>query len=272
LNTDRPYAFTPAEQKMVITLLFWIFITILQTAPALAGTELAQTPIAKGALLVAHPSMEDPNFRHTVVLIVEHGPEGTLGFVLNRPTDIPLSQALPDLAALKGTDYHLFIGGPVAPNRMTMLVRMTEPFIDMRPVFDGVYMGGTPAILERLITQPEPTEAFRVFAGMAGWAPGQLAFEIGQGAWATLPPDATGIFDNPPATLCAASKPPESFPTSPSLTHATLPDASGREHAPLISQRAVKNPLFNSLGQDSTAPLSDSENSRRHHMRMFLSP
>lgn len=163
--------------------------------------ELAQTPVAKGALLVAHPSMEDPNFRHTVVLIVEHGPEGTLGLVLNRPSDIPLSLALPDLAALKGTSHRLFVGGPVTPDRMTMLVRLTEPISDMRPVFDGVYLGGTPEILERLVTQPKPAEAFRVFAGMAGWAPGQLDFEMRQGAWATLPPDAAAIFDQDPATL-----------------------------------------------------------------------
>lgn len=259
----------------MISLLFWVFVTILQTAPALGGTELAQTPVAKGALLVAHPSMEDPNFRHTVVLIVKHGPEGTLGFVLNRPTDIPLSQALPDLAALKGIDSHLFIGGPVAPNRMTMLVRVTEPLADAYSVFDGIYVGGTPAILERLITQPKPKEAFRVFAGMAGWAPGQLAFEIRQGAWATLPPDATGIFDNPPATLWPDSLRRLQAPRvisneSPLLAHAILHDASGHERVQDISQHALCNPLVSSLDQDSIAPLSDSEDSQRHHSKIFF--
>lgn len=175
-------------------------LTVLHAVPALAGMESAQSSVAKGVLLVAHPSLDDPNFHQTVVLIVEHGPEGTLGLILNRSTNVLLSEALPDLAALKGTNYRLFAGGPVAPVRLLMLFRLKDPSADAQPVFDGIYVGGTPAILERIITQAKPTDAFRVFAGVAGWAPGQLGFEMSQGAWATLPPDLT-IFDKDPATL-----------------------------------------------------------------------
>jgi len=176
-------------------------LTVLHAGPVLAGMEFAQSSVAKGVLLVANPSLADPNFHQTVVLIVEHGPEGTLGIVLNRSTNVFLSEAFPDLAALKGTNYRLFAGGPVAQTRLLMLVRLTEPLADAQPVFDGVYVGGTPELLERIITQAKPTEAFRVFAGVAGWAPGQLEYEMLQGAWATLPPDAAGIFDKDPATL-----------------------------------------------------------------------
>ncbi len=192
-------------RKAVIGFLVGACITMLHTAPTPAQMQFAQTPVAKGVLLVSHPAMEDPNFRQTVVLIVEHGQEGTVGFVLNRPTDIPLSNALPDLAALKGTGYHLFVGGPVAPNRMTMLVRLKEPQPGVASVFDGIYVGGSPEMLERVISRPKPTEAFRVFAGMAGWAPGQLAFELRQGAWGTLPPDPLAIFDTDPASLWSDS-------------------------------------------------------------------
>jgi len=145
--------------------------------------------------------MQDPNFRHTVVLIIDHNPTGSLGLVLNRPTDIPLSQALPNVTALKGTAHRLFIGGPVASNRMTMLVRLKEPQAGVTSVFDGVYIGGSPDLLERLIAQPQPTEAFHVFAGVAGWAPDQLARELQEGAWATLPADAAEIFEKDPASL-----------------------------------------------------------------------
>ena len=62
-------------------------------------------------------------------------------------------------------------------------------------------MGDTPKILERIMTQAKPTNTFRAFAGSAQWAPGQLKYEMLQGAWAVLPPDATGIFDSDPATL-----------------------------------------------------------------------
>jgi putative transcriptional regulator len=176
-------------------------LTVLHAVPVPAGMEFAQSSVGKGVLLVASPSLDDPNFRHAVVLIVEHGPEGTVGVILNRSTNVLLSEALPDLAVLKGTSYRLFAGGPVEPTRLLLLFRLKEPPADARSVFDGVYVGGTPGILERVITQAKPTETFRAFAGFAGWAPGQLGYEMLQGAWAVLPPDSIGIFDQDPATL-----------------------------------------------------------------------
>ncbi len=190
-----------ALRQFLIGLLLEACVTILLAAPILAETHSLQAPLAKGIILVSHPAMEDPNFRHTVVLIIDHNPTGSLGLVLNRPTDIPLSQALPDVAPLKGTPHRLFIGGPVAPNRMTMLVRLREPQAGVSSVVDEIYVGGSPDMLERLLSQPKPTEAFRVFAGVAGWAPEQLAFELHQGAWATLPADAADIFDKDPNSL-----------------------------------------------------------------------
>jgi putative transcriptional regulator len=151
--------------------------------------------------LVASPSLDDPNFRKTVILVVEHGTNGTLGLILNRSTPILLSDALPELTVLNGTSHRLFAGGPVEPTRLLMLYRLKDPPSDARSVFDGVYIGSTPGLLERVITQAKPTETFRAFAGYAGWAPGQLGFEMRQGAWAVLSPDALNIFDKDPATL-----------------------------------------------------------------------
>lgn len=176
-------------------------LTVLQAGPAQAGMEFAQSSVTKGVLLVASPTLDDPNFHQTVVLVVEHGREGTLGLILNRPTKVFLSEALPDLAVLKGTTHRLFAGGPVEPTRLLLLFRVKEPPADTRSVFDGVYVGGTSEVLERIITQAKPTETFRAFAGSAGWAPGQLGYEMLQGAWATLPPGSFDIFDKDPATL-----------------------------------------------------------------------
>lgn len=192
-------------QGIAASCLAGIMLFFPSLSESLAELDPLQVPPAEGVLLVAHPLMDDPNFRRTVVLLIEHGPQGTVGFILNRPSDIPLSQALPDLPAIKETGHPLFIGGPVSPTRMTMLVRLTEPLPDVRRVFDGIYVGGSLELLERLVTQPKPTEAFRVFAGTAGWAPGQLTFELRQGVWATLPPDASIIFDHDPDTLWAES-------------------------------------------------------------------
>ena len=176
-------------------------LTVLHVVPVVASNEFSPSSVEKGALLVASPSLNDPNFRHSVVLIVEHGNRGTLGLVLNRSTKILLSQALPDLTVLKGSTHRLFAGGPVEPNRLLVLFRLKEPPAGSRLIFDGIYMGDTPQILERILTQAKPTETFRAFAGSARWAPEQLKFEMLQGAWAILPPDSSRIFDKDPATF-----------------------------------------------------------------------
>lgn len=191
----------PDARRVMTSVLLGGLLTVLHVGPALAGTEFLPSSVGKGVLLVASPTLTDPNFRQAVVLVVEHGPEGTLGLILNRATRVLLSEALPAVTVLKGTSYRLFAGGPVEPTRLLLLFRLKEPPAGARSVFDGVYVGGTPEILERVITQPNPTETFRAFAGYAGWAPGQLEYEMLQGAWATLPPDSFNIFDKDPATL-----------------------------------------------------------------------
>ncbi len=188
-------------QKIIVSLLLGALLIVLHAVPALAGMEFAPSSVGKGVLLVASPSLEDPNFRQAVVLVVEHGPEGTVGLILNRSTNVLLSKALPDMPVLKGTSYRLFAGGPVEPTRFLLLFRLKEPPADARSVFDGVYLGRTPGVLERIITQAKPTETFRAFAGFAAWAPRQLEAEMLLGAWGVLPPDSVGIFDKDPATF-----------------------------------------------------------------------
>ena len=194
-------ALTGARRAIASFMIGGLLLTVLHAEPALAGEEFSPSSVEKGVLLVASPSLEDPNFRESVVLVVQHGPEGTVGLILNRSTKVLLSEVLPDLTVLKGTSHRLFAGGPVEPTSLLLLFRLKEPPTDARSVFDGVYVGGTPKVLERIITQAKPTETFRAFAGFAGWAPGQLKFEMLQGAWAILPPDSTGIFNNNPATF-----------------------------------------------------------------------
>jgi putative transcriptional regulator len=190
-----------AAWRVIASVLLGGLFIVLHAVPAVAQGEFAPSSVKKGVLLVASPSLNDPNFRETVVLIVEHGSEGTLGLILNRSTKVLLSEALPDLTVLKGTSYRLFAGGPVQPTLLLLLFRLKDPPADARSVFDGVYVGGTPKVLEGIITRAKPTETFRVFAGFASWAPGQLGYEMLQGAWATLPPDSSDIFDKDSATL-----------------------------------------------------------------------
>ena len=202
LSSDYSNAPGPAgKRRAIASFLIGGLLTVLHAGPALAGMESAPASVGKGVLLVASPSLEDPNFRQAVVLVVEHGPGGTVGLILNRPTKLLLSHALPDITVLKGTSYRLFAGGPVEPTRFLLLFRLKEPPADARLVFDGVYLGRKPDALERIITQAKPTETFRAFAGFAAWAPRQLEAEMLVGAWGILPPDSISMFDKDPAVL-----------------------------------------------------------------------
>ena len=108
---------TPLERSMTLmSPVLLLLLTSLAAPVVLAGSESGPSSVAKGALLVASPSLNDPNFYQTVVLILEHGAEGTVGLVLNRATNMLLSEVLPGVTSLKGTTHRLFAGGPVQPN------------------------------------------------------------------------------------------------------------------------------------------------------------
>jgi putative transcriptional regulator len=173
---------------------------ILCAFPALAQQEFSASSVERGVLLIASPSLVDPNFQQTVLLIIEHGKGGTVGLILNRPTNVLLSDVLPDLPVLKRTNHRLFTGGPVGRTQMALLFRLKEPYPDARRIVDGIYLG-TPRVLERIIAKPKQTESFRAFAGFAGWAPGQLDYEMLQGSWGVLSSDTFNIFDKDPAIL-----------------------------------------------------------------------
>ena len=83
-------------------------------------------PLGKGILLVAAPALNDPNFRQTVVLLCEHGPEGALGVIVNRPTAMSISEALPQVPILEGQPHVLYSGGPVQTNQVMMLYRINQ--------------------------------------------------------------------------------------------------------------------------------------------------
>lgn len=159
-----------------------------------------------GRLLVATPLLGDPNFRRTVVLVVEHEPEeGTLGVVLNRPTQVSLGQVLEPWTELATGPPVVFTGGPVAPTSALALARARgkgEP-LGWRPIEAGpemsriglVDLDAPPEVLAADIT------SLRVFAGYAGWGSGQLQAEIEEGAWYVLPGEPADLFMADPGQL-----------------------------------------------------------------------
>jgi len=187
-------------QLLAITVAALLLVAGAGASPAAADTDLLPPP-QKGVLLIASPTLNDPNFFETVVLLCEHGDTGSLGIILNRPTSVPVGEALRDLPGATQATMSLFLGGPVQPGAVLALVRAREATADLRRVLEGVYLVGNAEALAQVLARPDAGEAVRVFAGYAGWAPGQLEFEIGQGAWATLSADAATVFTRSPARL-----------------------------------------------------------------------
>ena len=159
------------------------------------------TGFSKGMFLVAAPSLRDPNFRQTVVLLCEHGTEGALGVVVNRPTGMLLSEVLPQVPVLEGQRQVLFCGGPVEPNQVIMLFQLHEPPAEIHHVFDGVYLGGDLGILQRVLVTPSGSDSVRAYLGYSGWAPGQLEIEMKTGSWLTLPADPRLVFHRDPVRV-----------------------------------------------------------------------
>jgi putative transcriptional regulator len=157
--------------------------------------------LGKGIFLVASPAMRDPNFRQTVVLLCEHGPEGALGVVVNRPTAMLVSEALPQVPVIEGQHHVLFAGGPVQPNHVLILYRLSQEPTDTHHVFDGVYLGGNMEALERVLQMPSGSEFFRAYVGYSGWGPGQLENEMKTGSWITLPADSMIVFQKEPSQI-----------------------------------------------------------------------
>ncbi len=159
-----------------------------------------------GRLLAATPLLGDPNFRRTVILVVEDDPgEGTLGVVLNRPSEVPLAQVLDAWTELVTGPPVVFRGGPVSPNSALALALASgeaEPVgwrsLEGSPVMARVGLVDLEAPPELLVGG---ISSFRVFAGYAGWGAGQLRSEIDEGAWYVLAGEPADAFMAEPERL-----------------------------------------------------------------------
>jgi putative transcriptional regulator len=154
----------------------------------------------QGKLLVASPSLLDPNFFRTVVLIVVDADEGTMGLVLNRPAETTVAEAAPPLADFVGPDDPVYAGGPVEPQQAMVLGEFDDPGDAATVVFADV---GFLSLDEDAGPFGAPRRA-RVFAGHAGWGEGQLASELAEEAWIVEPALPEDVFSDEPADLWGA--------------------------------------------------------------------
>lgn len=155
--------------------------------------------IHKGKILVAMPKLHDPNFRQTVVVICEHGPEGSLGLVLNRPTHMDATTLFSDFSATAHPIQQVYYGGPVAKEGMLVLCH-GQNITEGHSVLNNVFLAKDLEIL-KIPGFLGPKGKIRCFLGYAGWSPGQLEAELHTGAWHLKPANPHIIFDQEPDTV-----------------------------------------------------------------------
>jgi putative transcriptional regulator len=160
---------------------------------------LAQEPVG-AILLVARKDMSDPFFRNSVVLVT-NASIAPLGVIINKPTDVKLSKALPGEKGLVAREEKLFFGGPVAADELVFVFRASQRPEEALPIKDDLYFSTSKALLVKMLARDNPLDGLRVFAGHAGWAPGQLEGEVQRGDWYLAPADAGTIFNPKPEGL-----------------------------------------------------------------------
>lgn len=152
----------------------------------------------RGRLLVASPALQDPNFTRTVVLVAEHTEEGAMGVVLNRPMDLEVADASPALTDIATDDEVVFAGGPVQPNGVMVLAEFAAPAAPAVAIAGDLGFVGAEDDLESL---SDSVRRARVFAGHAGWAPGQLDAELEDEGWIVADLDPGDPFTADPDSL-----------------------------------------------------------------------
>ena len=174
-------------------------------AAPLAGEEVpagaAEREVAKlgkGKFLVASRSLQDPNFARTVVLLVEYDADGAVGVIVNRPTSVPLGDALPEVESVQRPRDVIYLGGPVALDRMLILLRTRDQPPQSLRVFDRVFASSSVAALRASLTRGD---AVRAFAGYAGWGPKQLDQEVARGDWLVGPAESDAVFADAPGAI-----------------------------------------------------------------------
>ncbi len=141
-----------------------------------------------GVLLVARPQLPDPRFAQAVILLVRHDPSGSVGLIVNRPSDYAVDELVPGLGDAAHR-YRIWFGGPVAPYRVSFLIRTGESLSGTEPVLGSLRYGTDTATLEALMARGTSPDDLHVFLGYAGWGPGQLDSELLNGDWILMEGD-----------------------------------------------------------------------------------
>ena len=155
----------------------------------------SSSAVLGGQLLLAHPSLRDENFKHTVILIASHDSEGAMGVVINRPLDKTLGELNDEFGQSPLAQVPLFAGGPVQPTQVILCVWRPHPESDGFQLMFGI----DPQRAAELID--EEGVHMRAFLGYAGWTSGQLEEELTRDTWVVSPLVADLLEDSPDEQL-----------------------------------------------------------------------
>lgn len=146
----------------------------------------------KGTILIANPFLKDPNFVRSVVLICEHMPEGTFGFVLTQLHPNTLDELLPDIEA----QSNIYVGGPVKQDTLHFIHQYPDLIMDGQEIQDGIYWGGNFESLSVHLREGNiDPRKIKFFAGYSGWGEGQLDFELQEESWLVTTATKKILFD-----------------------------------------------------------------------------
>jgi len=176
-----------------------MLLAAVTLALSLAACALRAQELGNGVLLIAGPDLSDPNFSHTVVLVLQHGDNGTLGVVLNRVTTLVPAKVFPELTSGIGSyTGTLFRGGPVGPTRLVFLVRgLAAATVQGPEIVEKVFLSGDAESLGELTRLATGADELRLYAGHAEWAAGQLEAEMQNGDWHIVAATAELVFADP---------------------------------------------------------------------------
>ncbi len=157
----------------------------------------SEDPSLAPVLLLSMPQMLDPNFSRTVVLLAEYGTHGAFGLVVNRQMAEPAHEVIrPEPPMQIRRDVHLYVGGPVEPNRAWVLTNQRDLDGDALEITEGVYLSAAPELIRHAL-QSSPDPQLRILVGYAGWAPGQLDEELASSSWLMAPVQRDLLFEIP---------------------------------------------------------------------------
>jgi putative transcriptional regulator len=174
---------------------------VLSGAASGLSPDTDEARLRPGLFLYAAPGVADSHFAESVVLLVRHGPEGSMGLVVNRLTDMRLQEALNEVEEARGSKLPVYWGGPVQPEAILALVRAPSASAGAQAVLPDVHLTGDLADVRAALKGEDAAGRLRVYSGYAGWGAGQLAVEVRAGVWVLDKADAASVFAPDPSKL-----------------------------------------------------------------------